>query len=79
MTTEIFLKSFGEDLMKQRVALRLDRSDLAEHLGVTVRSIKNWEDGKASMSVITERRIEAYFRTVREARAAKKQLTGVMV
>lgn len=71
MTTETFLRTFGDDLRRKRMALDLSRGDLALHLGVSESSIANWECGKASMSVVTERRIDAYFRTVRAARDEK--------
>lgn len=71
MTVDAFLKSLGADLQKTRIELHLKRGDVAQHLGVSEKSISNWECGKASMSVVTERRMQAYFRTVRAAKAAK--------
>ena len=75
MTEQIYQQNFGEWMREQRDELGVKQSDLAARLGVSDRSVQNWERGLARMSAYTERRIRAVFRQEREVVAQRKQVT----
>lgn len=77
MTERGYQQGFGDWMREQRDGLGLKQSDVAEQLGVSPRSVHNWESGKASMTAYTERRIRTLFKQAHEQHnaAQRKQVT----
>ena len=66
MTTEIWKEATGRKIREQREELGIKQEELAAAVGVSDATISNWEMGKTMLGALSERRINAFFRSKRK-------------
>ena len=50
----------GKDIKKIRLKLMLLQTELAEQLGVSIATVRFWEEGKRGISILSERKIREF-------------------
>jgi DNA-binding transcriptional regulator YiaG len=74
MTEQTFQQATGDWIRQQRAALDIKQEDLAQALGVSPRTVSNWESGKHRLSSFNERRMRSIFSQKRAS--AQKAVTA---
>lgn len=63
MTRDAYMQSVGGWILRERTALGLKQSTLAEAIGVSEASISKWEAGIGTLSSYSHARLQSFFET----------------
>lgn len=58
---ELFLKNFGQNVVRLRKAMMLTQKDVAQKVGITYRYFQKIEVGRANVTLLTLFRLAQFF------------------